>query len=554
MLREETRRDQETRAPVDERNPAPNEEENEEEDRIADEPPETSNYRHSGDPEECCQACLHFSEGVCNLYKARVEPDYVSDGFELDPNARKNREADEEEARRSEREGEENTQEAMEPTMYKLAEVYLSESPAEEKDGLVWKEIFHEGRWELTPDGLTGIPVDRPMEFFDGKGTEQRDDIIRIGMQDVLDAFDDKAIDNVTVPVQPLEVKLGEHADKTLQNTGFVRQLKKGKRQDGKTAVFAGIEFTEPDIKEKVERGTIPASSAGFAFDYPRKKDGKVFPIALQHNALTHRPWMAGMEPFGTPIGFSEGDTLEVISLAEKPVGSGANGIDEESGGGRDPGNRRSPEKRAPATARDIMISHQEAREHKLMLADGTDGNPGGGEKMGTINENQLEALGLSEEQQEAVTTLLTSRDDKIEGLRKDVHKRNVDDKILKLSEKGFEEFPSVLKKARELMLADDSGTALLLSETDDEGKPTGKERGMTVTEVVDSIFDSFPTTDDGKLDLGEQHLGSLGLSEERRATTRDDSDTRSAAEKAKETAEFLGDQRYLATAPKGGE
>lgn len=193
-------------------------------------------------------------------------------------------------------------------------EIYLSseEEVFTDDDGLVWKEVLREGEWTVRP-GANQSPVKKPLKVVAGYST---DPSTEIGFSDLIDAFNDGAIDHVTVPTS--------HEDKPEQNTGFVRALEIRTAEDGTSKLFAGLEFTEPDIKEKALRGTIANTSVGVIFDYIKKSTGQVYKMALGHIALTNKPWINGMKPFG--VNASEDlDTQEIASIiiedgVESPV------------------------------------------------------------------------------------------------------------------------------------------------------------------------------------------------------------------------------------------
>lgn len=180
-------------------------------------------------------------------------------------------------------------------------ELYCSDESVVEEDGLIWKVALPVGELKLSP-GYDGKPVHKPLRVIEGRSEDAKH---AIGLQDLIDAFDEGAIQHVTVPTS--------HSDKPHENTGFVRKLRMGQTKDGRRALFTGIEFTEPDVKEKALRGTIANCSVGVTFDYKRKDSGKTYGAVLQHVALTNKPWVPGMESFGTAL--AEGD--EIIPLAE---------------------------------------------------------------------------------------------------------------------------------------------------------------------------------------------------------------------------------------------
>jgi hypothetical protein len=60
----------------------------------------------------------------------------------------------------------------------------------------------------------------------------------------------------------------------------------------------AALGFTEPDVKGKVQRGTIPDCSAGIFFDWLNKHKNKRYRSAMKHVALTPTPFMGNLDPF----------------------------------------------------------------------------------------------------------------------------------------------------------------------------------------------------------------------------------------------------------------
>lgn len=112
----------------------------------------------------------------------------------------------------------------------------------------------------------------------------------------------------------------GDHTDIARNNTGFIRALRIADEGDG-SKLQAAFDFTEPEVKEKVKRGTIPNTSAGIMYDFMRKADGKVFPVSLAHVALTHRPWIDGLEPFG--IAAADGSAV-ALRFSDRALGGRA--------------------------------------------------------------------------------------------------------------------------------------------------------------------------------------------------------------------------------------
>ncbi len=184
-----------------------------------------------------------------------------------------------------------------------LYEVYLTDGEVSEGDnGLIWKDVLVEGEWAYRP-GPGQKPVPVPLKIVPGNASDPKE----IGMADIIESFEDGAIDHVTVPTS--------HDDKPHENTGYVRELRKIDR-DGKAVLQTGIEFTEPDIKSKALRGTIAGTSAGIIFDYIKKSSGKIYKQALGHVALTNKPWVNGMKPFGVAASENfSGDDITSLML-----------------------------------------------------------------------------------------------------------------------------------------------------------------------------------------------------------------------------------------------
>ena len=181
-----------------------------------------------------------------------------------------------------------------------LYELFFADGSVEENDGLVWKEVLREGVWKYRP-GAGAKPIPIPLKVVAGKTDEQG----QIGMADLIAAFEDGAVENVTVPTS--------HEDKPQDNTGYVRKLKiTGDK--GKKKLLAGIEFTEPDIAERVGRKSIAGSSCGIMFDYIKKDTGQKYGKVIGHVALTNKPWINGMAPFSEDQAeFAEEDIVSLL-------------------------------------------------------------------------------------------------------------------------------------------------------------------------------------------------------------------------------------------------
>lgn len=178
-------------------------------------------------------------------------------------------------------------------------------------DGFMWKVVCKTGTLALSPGpGQTDMEI--PLVIDDELFNEM-----------VLSA-EEKAFPYITVPET--------HANGSLENTGYVRawevldkqQLLADQRlpakhhalveadPDDTRYLLAGIEFTEPDVKGKAERGTIPDTSIGVKFNFRNKRTGKAYKVAWEHVALTPMPWIDGLPAFGLGQGNGPVDADEL--------------------------------------------------------------------------------------------------------------------------------------------------------------------------------------------------------------------------------------------------
>jgi len=167
-----------------------------------------------------------------------------------------------------------------------------------EQGDLVYKVLCKTGTLALSP-GPGQVDTEQPLnltsEMFRG----------------VKDAFDQKAFEHVTIPET--------HSNGALENLGTVQsveilskaqaltdgRLSQATKQafspdpDSTLYMLGGLNFTDPKAKEKAANGSILNCSVGLKFNYRRKRDGKLFPVALEHTAITNQPWVDGLGAFG---------------------------------------------------------------------------------------------------------------------------------------------------------------------------------------------------------------------------------------------------------------
>jgi hypothetical protein len=176
-----------------------------------------------------------------------------------------------------------------------ILELFFSSTEPSEVEGegdnkLIWKDILREGEFAITPGRGKRVPFQVIPE-----GQSSATDRI-ISMSELESAFEDQAFEHVGIPLADSK---GSHdnANDLLNNAGYVKKLRR-KVKYGITYLQAGLGFTEPDVKGRVQRGSIPNVSSGIYFDHIRKADAKKFPVALNHVLLTKNPWINKLEPF----------------------------------------------------------------------------------------------------------------------------------------------------------------------------------------------------------------------------------------------------------------
>lgn len=303
-----------------------------------------------------------------------------------------------------------------------LAEMFAEGDMKLGDDGLIYKTVLREGEWKYSP-GPGQAPINRPIKVVregisDGKSRT-------ISIEEIKSNFDAGIMEHVTVPKT--------HDDKVEENTGYVKALKIGADENGRATLDAGFDFTEPDIKEKVLRGTIANTSAGVLFDYIHKESGKKFNSVLAHAALTNHPWLNGMKPFG----IEASDNLQVVTFSEEIQPT-------------------------IKTGGEVMPETTEEKKDEVV----------------TPEDTLATKLGLSEDE-------ITSRLAEYEELKAKDKKHEVDTQITAWQEKGVT--PAVLSEAKAILMADDGTVVLNLSED-------GATKPQTASQLVDRLITAIPT------------------------------------------------------------
>lgn len=416
-------------------------------------------------------------------------------------------------------------------------ELFLTSTvEAKESDGLIWEPIAREGQWAMRPDGKGGKKR-VPLKITAGRSKNQRREI---GLQDVVDAFDDEAIEHVTVPET--------HDNKPTENHGYIRGLKivSGKFKGQPTKFLMGAyDFTEPETKKKVLRGSVPSRSAGFLYDYERTDTGKKYAVVLEHVALTPKPWLRGMPRFGRKLEASDVEVVTmtlsddgpneeeyVVALADDPeddfLATDKSAIEVRET--RDEWLRREikavlDERETPKSdeaqlsdqqQEDVEIEKsslqlaQEART-KRASSDQKPEPPRGGGNMAGEDTSKLQLSDEARALIQAAEDRAAAAEQKADQLSQSVDKlmgtanvNRAEAFIGKLKGMGLTEergFSGMLKEVEQVLLADDGGPAL---QSDHFADDRNKDGQLTLSEAVERIFGALITAEGTTLKLGE--------------------------------------------------
>lgn len=357
-----------------------------------------------------------------------------------------------------------------------LAEMYFEDdNGVVEKDGVIWKTIMREGTWNYSP-GPGQRPVARPITVTkSGRSDASK---FQISLEELKENFDKGVKDHVTIPLS--------HDDKVHENTGYIKALKIDTDEKGRAVLKAAHEFTEPEIKNKVLRGSIANVSAGILFDYVKKDTGDKFNAILGHSALTNSPWLNDMEPFRRAL--NAGEDLEILSFSEE------NGDDTSN---------------AEPTANNeggVIVSTVETPE------------------VVETKPSFFDEIGMSEDE-------VKERLARYEAVEAENRKNRIDAKLAAWQAEG--KSPAVLKAAEDVLFADTGEVAVNFSEN-------GSSVSLTLSEVVDRLVAASPEV---KLDeevVTEENLAGEKPAEDASA----ENEEFSLAEKT-EIAALMLDQGY---------
>lgn len=362
-------------------------------------------------------------------------------------------------------------------------------------DGLIWKPVCKTGTLALSP-GPGQVDSDKPLEL-----TPDLFDSVKM-------AYDDAAIEHVTIPET--------HGNGVLENTGYVKAVevldresmltdaripdssKKLVEQDpeGTRYLMAGMRFTEPEVKEKVLRGTVANTSVGIKFNYRRKRDGKTYPAVLEHVALTNQPWVDGLVPFGQMMSrglfsrrskpehsvYVDLDTAVAVEEEIRPPAMNP-ALSQTPKDSPEVNEARLSEVRDGVTIDDKQTTPTVRTRHRNM--DKTV------EELLAGQQAELEAQQQRAEQLESELALAQGT---INAQGEQLHRDRVAKKIGQLQEEGVA--PSVLQRAEAIMLADYSTGEGSLSLSISSGEDS-EETFQSASDVVEYLLAAVPRGDD---------------------------------------------------------
>lgn len=371
-----------------------NEDQNDE-DVVLDTPPAEANYGNADIENENCGSCSHYADGLCGHWVAHVDEGGTCNQVDV-----------------------EQPEQSL-----AMSELYFAEAPAAVKSNKngVWKKVLKTGKWAMSP-GPFGA-VQKPMTVVRGEGRSDFSKNI-MSLDDIVSTFQSKAIENVTVPL--------EHVKDPEKNSGFVEAVEIETGEDGNDYLKALINFTEPEVESKVLNGSIRNTSVGVKFKYPDKENGKVYPIALDHVALTNKPFLKGIPAFS--FSEQEGQEIPIFIYSEE---NGDENMEKDS------------------KDKDVLLSELEAERQR-------------------VEAEKKEKLELSEENA---------------TLKRELRKSAVEKRVKELADGGLASYPGLLKKVEEIMLSDTGEKVIELSED-------GENRSVTSTEIVEGLLEVIPLKD----------------------------------------------------------
>lgn len=430
-------------------------------------------------------------------------------------------------------------------------EIHLAGTDVSEDSGFLIKEVLRTGEWPVIPtkNGVVGKPL---RVVRDGLSDSK---LGVISLEELVRNFDAGAIANPQIPLSDTE---DDHKNNTAVNTGFVRGLWI-EDKDGGSVLKAKLEFTEPEVREKVMRGTYADVSCGIPWKI--KSRGKHFGATVEHVAITNRPFIDGLGPFLAAA--DQQEKAEVVSYAqtreipaaEKPdapilsmleILGKANGnllaafshdykaidvkgdsitvrndvaettwtvpftvepgpvdgqtlvtLAQAADWTLEEGETIEPSAASGSPKAPLSELDKARRLRELRFSQPSTTKRDKGANVASISREELAALDLSDDARAAIQTVLDENARLSAATREAEANRRVDE----LKELGLAERPGALVFYRDVYLSDDGGPAVVLSDSN------GAEKSrLSALEILDRFIEAIKGAD-SKVNLSDQAL-----------------------------------------------
>ena len=233
------------------------------------------------------------------------------------------------------------------------AEIHLAASSQVEVEGSVQKEILRTGHWPVLP--TRGGVMKTPLTVVrDGRSDKAKG---VLALSELVENFR-KVGQRVQIPLTDDD---DDHKNSIRVNTGFVTDLWIEDTEGGSRLV-AKMEFTEPDVKEKVLRGTYADVSCGIPWEFASR--GEAHGAYLEHVAITNRPFIDDLGPFLALSDRAEGK-LEIDHFTASDPAEGV-----EPPASPPPGLLSSPEVRVVDAFGGLSLRQVIAQAHEVLPED----------------------------------------------------------------------------------------------------------------------------------------------------------------------------------------
>lgn len=512
----------------------------------ADAPPAVANYREADMHGVACYFCQKFTAtnfdgdvptGYCDQWEALAGGAMVCDRFASGPP--------------SFGPGGEEMWDFADAEERTFNEIHLAGTAVVEDSGFVVKEVLRTGEWPVIPT-KSGV-VGKPLRVVRDGVSDSKTGVISLA--ELVKNFDAGAIASPQIPLSDTD---DDHKNNTAVNTGFVRGLWI-EDKDGGAVLKAKLEFTEPDVRDKVLRGTYADVSCGIPWRI--KSRGQEFGATVEHVAITNRPFIDGLGPFlaaadqqekADVVSYAQPREIEPAEKPDAPILSMqeilglANGhllaafshdykaidvkgevvtvrndvaestwtvpfsVEPGSEDGQqlvvlspsgewtlEEGETIEPSAASGSPKAPLSELDKARRLRELRLSQPSTTKRDKEANVASISREELAALDLSDDARAAIQTVL----DENARLSAQTREAEVDRRVDELKGLGFDERPGALKFYRQVYLSDDGGPAVVLSDSDGQEKAR-----LTALEILDRFIDAIKGAD-SKVNLSDQAL-----------------------------------------------